>query len=226
MFLSRRSAQAEYFDAERPPQELAEFYRSLNAVNRFFAFAHPFQHWVPRLLGMEACRSLSILDVGAGDGTLGRELSRWAKHRQWSWTVTSLDSNCTALQFNSHGMNVAGSALALPCRDASFDLVIASQMAHHLADKEVVQLLREASRVARAAVVISDLHRNPLLLFTLWLLLALRPHPAAFRADALLSVRRSWRVKELRGLAAQAGLERACVGVAFGARVTLTSLHT
>ncbi|MGH7971636.1 MAG: methyltransferase domain-containing protein [Limisphaerales bacterium] len=226
MFLSRRSTQAEYFDEQRSVLELEKFYRALNAVNRLFAFAHPFQHWVPAAIGAEACRSLSILDVGAGDGALGRELALWAEKRCWDWRITSLDVSQPALLMNSQRGSVVGSALALPFKDASFDAAISSQMAHHLTDDQVVQMLRETNRVARAAVVISDLHRNAMLYASLWLLLRLLPCPAEFRADALLSVHRGWRVKELSRLAARAGLERAQVRIAFGARVIFTSVRT
>jgi ubiquinone/menaquinone biosynthesis C-methylase UbiE len=224
MFLSRRSTQAEYFDAERPFKELEEFYRALNRVNRLFAFAHPFQNWVPAAVGLEACRSLSILDVGAGDGALGRTLAGWAEKRGWAWQVTSLDVSRPALRLNPGGRSVTGSALALPFKDSSFDVAICSQMAHHLGDNEVVQLLREISRVSRTAVVLSDLHRTPILYLGLWLLLGLVPYPASFRADALLSVRRGWRANELSELAARAGMSRARVTVSFGTRVILSSI--
>src|SRR5574342_75692 len=106
MFLSRRSMQAEYFDAERPAAEIAEFFRSLSFFNHLFWFAHPFQVWLPNLFGQEACRSLSILDLGAGDGSLGIVLTRWAKERNWDWRITNLDLSWSALHLNAAGANV------------------------------------------------------------------------------------------------------------------------
>src|SRR5262249_13040917 len=152
-------------------------------------------------------------------GSLGKVLSQWAKERSWDWRVTNLDSSQSSLRFNSRGVNVAASALALPFRDRSFDAVIASQMAHHLSDSEAEQLLRETCRVARRALLLVDLHRNVLLYITLWSLCRLRRHPPAFCSDAVLSVRRGWRRKELQTLAARAGLGSAHVGVEFGARI-------
>lgn len=225
MFLSRRSMQAEYFDAERPEHEVREFYQSLNAVNRLFGFAQPFQHWLPSLLDPKRCENLSILDVGAGDGTLGRVLSQWAANRNWSWKVTNLDSSWAALRLNSASPNVVGSALALPFRNSSFDIVISSQMAHHLSDAEVERLLSEASRVAHRAVIVSDLHRNLVLYLILWLLFRTRAYPRAFCADGLLSVKRGWRVPELKALAMRAEMPRAMVTVHFGARVVLASVR-
>ena len=222
MFLSRRATQAEYFDSpERSLAELAEFHARLNSVNRFFVFAEPFQQALPKWLGPDSCQSLSILDLGAGDGSLGKVLTESAAKRSWRWRFTNLDLNIRALSLNETGVNVAGSAIALPFRDGSFDLVVASQMTHHLTDGGVLQHLREAWRVARMGIFLSDLHRNPTLYSCLWLLLRLWRYPKPFWNDGLLSVKRGWRVSELRRLAAQAGIGGAEVSLYFGARVLL-----
>jgi len=221
MFLAHRTTQAEYFDADRPAAELAGFFRALARLNRFFVFAKPFQQSLPKLLGESRCASLSILDLGAGDGLLGQLLSDWASQRGWQWRVTNLDLSLVALGLNPTGRNVAGSALALPFRSGSFDVVIASQMTHHLADAEVRQHLREAWRVSRQALVLCDLHRNPALYAMLWLTLRFQRFPEPFRSDGLLSVKRSWQLSELRKLAADAGIEGAQVSLYFGARVLL-----
>src|SRR5436305_11072381 len=97
MFLSRRTTQEEYFDSERPTAEVAEFFRSLNRVNRFFDFAQPFRSLVPKLVREQDCCSLTILDLGAGDGSLGRHVQEWAAKRAWNWRVVNLDTSLSAL---------------------------------------------------------------------------------------------------------------------------------
>ena len=118
MFLSRRATQAEYFDsADRSFHEVAEGYRQLARANRVFRFSHPFEHLLPRLVGRERCRSLSLLDLGAGDGSLGNKLTAWAARQGWDWRFTNLDCNAHALRLNSQRRNVAASVLSLPFRD-------------------------------------------------------------------------------------------------------------
>jgi ubiquinone/menaquinone biosynthesis C-methylase UbiE len=221
MFLSRRTTQAEYFDAERPLEELQQFYRALASVNSLFMVAEPFQRYIPRLLGSKKVRQLSLLDLGAGDGSLGQSLTAWATRKGWSWRIVNIDQNASALALNKSAINVAGSVLALPFHNESFDVVIASQMTHHLSDENVPRHLSEAWRVARHAVVISDLHRNAALYLSLWLLFLVTRFPQSFRTDAFLSVRRAWRVGELRRLARMAGLNGARTTLYFGARVVL-----
>jgi 2-polyprenyl-3-methyl-5-hydroxy-6-metoxy-1,4-benzoquinol methylase len=223
MFFKRRVLQAEYFDApDLPAAELAEAYRTLAQVNRFFLLAHPIQMHIPKALGAEQCRALSLLDLGAGDGSLGIHLCQWAAEQGWTWRVTNLDLNPRALQLDHAGRNVAGSALALPFQDGTFDVVIASQMTHHLdADENVRRHFQEAWRVSRGLVLLNDLHRNAAFYALLWLLLKLHQCPRHFVSDALVSVRRGWRVKEWRALAAQAGIPEARVWLYAGARVML-----
>jgi len=219
MFLRQRSTQAEYFDAERPRHELEEFYRALRRVNRLFWLPRPFQRALPVLLGESACRSVSFLDLGAGDGWLAGTLTRWAGDRGWNWHGVNLDLSHQALSLNQAGVNVAGSVLALPFQAESFDLVIASQMTHHLSDEGAEQHLREAWRVARRVCFISDLHRNAALYGLLWMAFRLTRLPRHCCQDGLLSVRRGWRLAELRKLAGRAGIPQPKVKLYFGARV-------
>ncbi|MBI3849274.1 MAG: methyltransferase domain-containing protein [Verrucomicrobia bacterium] len=215
--------QAEYSDAaDRSAAEVADGYRQLARANRVFRFAHPFEYLLPRLLGKERCRSLALLDLGAGDGSMGNQLARWAARQGWDWRFTNLDTNGHALRLNSPRRNVAGSVLALPFRDASFDVVMASQMTHHLAgEAEVVTHFREAWRVTRTALVLSDLHRNAGLyaLVCFWVFaLGLSPR---VRSDGMLSVRRGFRVAEWRSFAQQAGIPQASTWLYLGMRIML-----
>lgn len=223
MFFSARSTQVEYFDAPtRSFEEICDGYRHLAQVNQFFRFAEPFQRLIPRFMGSARCQNLSILDLGAGDGTLGKELSLWAGQRGWQWRFTSLDLNTRALSLNRHHASVAASVTHLPFRDASFDLVIASQMTHHLgSDADICRHFAEAGRVARQAVFLNDLHRNMVLYGFIWILLHSRPYPRHFREDGSTSVKRGFRVKEWKDLACRAGLKNARVWFYFGAKVML-----
>ena len=222
MFLRHRSTQTEYFDLpDRTEAEIAASFRDLNRVNSLFRFTHPFESVLPPWLGRKNCERLDILDVGAGTGLLGEQLTEWAGRQGWQWRFTSLDSNPLALKIGNPPDSVVGSALQLPFADASFDLVVASQMSHHLTDAEVVTHWREAWRVTRDAMFICDLHRNAGLYALLWLTLRLMRANPTVREDGLISVRRGFRLGEWRELATRAGIPAANVWRYHGTRIVL-----
>lgn len=214
--------QAEYFDLpDRTEVETAASFRELNRVNCLFRFSHPFESVLPQWLGEANCERLEILDVGAGTGLLGKTLTEWAARRGWQWRFTNLDTNPVALKIGGQPDGVVGSALQLPFADGSFDLVVASQMTHHLTDEQVVTHWREAWRVTRDAIFISDLHRNAMLYALVWLTLHLMRANRTVAEDGLISVRRGFRQNEWRGLAARAGIPGANVWRYHGTRIIL-----
>jgi hypothetical protein len=222
MFFTRRATQAEYCD--RPnlsAADLADNYRQLARVNRVALATDPFQRLLVRWLGRRNVTKLSLLDLGAGDGSIGRSMERWAQRHGWDWRVTNLDAKCAALRLGSNRRSVAASVCALPFADDSFDVVIASQMTHHLTDEEVVGHFREAWRVSRDAVFFADAHRNVGVWCALWLVLRLMRVTPQFRSDGLLSIQRGWRLGEWRELARQAGIPQARVWLYYGSRVIL-----
>lgn len=224
MFLNHRSTQAEYFDEPgRPELELAEGYRMLGEMNRLFGLAALFKRFIPAWLGPDRCQNLTFLDIGGGDGSLGTELRKWAAERGWNWQFTTVDLNARALALGSpEGNFILASAMALPFKSGSYDVVMSSQTVHHLPDDQsVAQFFREAWRVSRDLVFINDLHRNLLLYSALWLIVLLWRYPKHFRSDALISVRKGWRLKEWRELAHRAGIPQASIRVYGGARILL-----
>jgi ubiquinone/menaquinone biosynthesis C-methylase UbiE len=223
VLLKQRSQQAEHFDSpDRSLELVREDYRQLARVNRLFRFADPFQRIIPDVLGESACQQLSLLDMGAGDGSLGETLEQWAQQRLWDWQVTHLDLNPRALTLSESSRRVVGSALALPFCDNSFDVVVAAQMTHHLDFPHgVVSHFREAYRVARKLVVIYDLHRTLPMYMLVWGTLICLRSPKPFREDGLVSVKKGWRPMEWQDLARQAQIPDARVWVNHGTRVVL-----
>ena len=94
----------------------------------------------------------------------------------------------------------------LPFRAASFDYVFCSLFLHHFRDEQVVELLRAFGGIARKAVLVIDLERNPIpYYFIAWSRPLLGWDPVTVH-DGAISVEAAFRRKELADLAKQAGL--------------------
>lgn len=95
--------------------------------------------------------------------------------------------------------SVCGDALRLPFRDNSFDVVGCCLFLHHLEPEQVTEFVAESLRVARHAVLINDLVRDPLLLALSYAGYAIYRSRLS-RHDGPASVRRAHTVSELRSM--------------------------
>jgi protein-L-isoaspartate O-methyltransferase len=159
--------------------------------------------------------SLRILDVATGYADLPRALVRWARRRGIALDVEAVDRHgqivalAAAASRGYPEIRVrAGDALALPYPDASFEVVTASLLVHHLEADAPIRLLRELHRVARRVVLVSELRRGRWPFLAAWLALHLLSRDPMIRHDGPLSVRRGFLPDELVALARQAGWSR------------------
>lgn len=139
---------------------------------------------------------LTLLDVGAGSGDVSLTAARQLRPSA-QVTVTLMDRMPAHLPRNGTG-TVAGNALSLPFLDRSFDLVTCSLLVHHLERDEIVKFVNEALRVARVAVLLNDLRREPLHLALMY-----AGYPLFSRVtlhDGIASIRRAYTPQELTAI--------------------------
>lgn len=227
----RRSHRLEYIDTgDYTAAEYESCIGELQLVNRWMGDAHSLRTTLFREIEAQSLHSFSILDVGAGSGELLRVAAGWARqsNRQMSGVGLELNER-SAESINEESerfaeiSSVRGDALGLPFADSQFDYVICSLFTHHFLDEQVVQILREMSRVARRRIFVIDLHRHPIayLLYTTVGKLVL--HNRLLRHDGALSILRSFKADELLELAQQAGLRDVWVERRFPYRLVLSA---
>jgi len=152
--------------------------------------------------------AFTLLDVGAASGdTAGLIAALYpAAH------VTSLDLSPVNLAGAPHPKLLAD-AFDLPFKPASFDYVLCSLFLHHFEDRQVSALLSGFYRVARRAVVVSDLERH----FLSYLFLPATKFFLGWTKmtvhDGMTSIRAGFRACELLRLAQTAGLHNAQIEV-------------
>lgn len=101
-------------------------------------------------------RSVSILDVGAGNGTFSRYF------KQYSRTIVSTDYSEQLLKDNSCRLKVRADAHRLPFEDGWFDIVFEANLLHHV-DKPA-SIIEEMIRCSSEYLVFIEPNRyNPLM---------------------------------------------------------------
>jgi methyltransferase family protein len=164
----------------------------------------------------------TMLDVGTGRGDIPASAVVLAKSMGIELATIGIDMSLplvTELK-NGNDQVVRGDALALPFRDKSVDIVLASQLLHHFTEDTAPVFISEMNRVARSSVVISDLKRSLIAAAGLWLgSFPLGFHPVS-RHDGVVSVMRGFLPVELQDLIERAVGLRPHVHSRLGFRVT------
>lgn len=150
---------------------------------------------------VKASETFSMLDVGAASGDMADCVRQWYP----GGSVVSLDGIASHLK-QASGLRIAADAFHLPFRRKSFDFVFCSLFLHHFTDEEIVRLLEGFGDVARRAVLVIDLERNPIAYYFLpWTKWLFRWDPVTV-FDGPISVEAAFRSKELEELARRAHL--------------------
>lgn len=151
---------------------------------------------------------LTLLDVGTGAGDLPVDAERWGRRRGIRIQPLGLDRSLpAAILARENGVaTMVGCGGTLPVRNRSVDIVLVSQVIHHLRRDAAVHLLRECDRIARTAVIVTDLERARLAVAGFWLVSRVLRFDAATRTDGITSVRRGYSLTEFAGLFREAGI--------------------
>ena len=164
----------------------------------------------------------TMLDVGTGLGDIPVAARAAASRMGVELRTIGLDISEPLLSrgADAASLTLRGDAFSLPFRDGSIDIVMASQIVHHFTKAQACLLLRELDRVARKAVVISDLRRSLIAAAGLWASsFPLGFHPVS-RHDGVVSVMRGFVPRELTEIVEEATGVRAGVRRRLGFRLT------
>lgn len=226
-----RSLELEHLDkGDYTGEEYEGCISELQKVNRWLGDAQALKDSLLKEIERVNLQSFSVIDAGAGSGELLRVIAGWARQTKRTAHLTGVELNArsaAAIADGSEGFAeisaVRGDAFQLPFADNAFDYAICSLFTHHFKDDGVEKLLRELSRVAARRIFVIDLHRHPVAYYFYTTIGRLFLHNRLIREDGALSIRRSFKPKELQRLAQRAGLESSRIDRHFPYRLVLTA---
>ena len=101
---------------------------------------------------------VSLLDVGTGAGDIPRMARDWCEARGMRLAAFGVERHPAAARMAQGGglQTSIGCGGSLPLRDAGVDVVVLSQVAHHLDADSCIAVFRECNRVARIGVIVAD----------------------------------------------------------------------
>jgi hypothetical protein len=196
-------------DPAADPDTVMQSLRNIARANRWFGGAAAVRHGLDRVLrGVSPGRPLTLLDLGTGAGDLPRQAVRWARRRGYTLRPVGLELSRTAavMAWRAGVPCAVACAGAPPMREKSVDIVLVSQVAHHLTRDSAVRLLRTCDALARVGVVIADLRRGRMAPMAFWVGARALGFDPSTMADGITSIRRGYTPRELRALLAEAGV--------------------
>jgi ubiquinone/menaquinone biosynthesis C-methylase UbiE len=182
------------------PDEVRDSLLDLRGINRKFGGFASVRHLIESVARKYQKSSLDLLDVAGGTGdvvsNVSKELADEVQVR-----ATILDRALTHMNGTHEKFaRVAGDALSLPFASETFDVVSCNLFLHHLEPEQIAVFFNEGLRVARFAVIASDLRRSRFH----WLAAhvgKLKYRSRLTRHDAPVSIRRAYTISEARAMA-------------------------
>jgi SAM-dependent methyltransferase len=206
-------------EMDRPDVDGVELFRGLDqlaGINLWLGGWWSVRQALAAAMPREAWQRAVILDVAAGGGDIARRVAR--AYRRKHIRLLTLDLHPVTLEYarrrTADGSAVhflRGDGRALPLRAGSVDVALCSLALHHFSESDAVRVLAEMQRVARRAVVVTDLRRSGVAWLLIRLLTRLIWRSGIVRHDGPVSVRRAFTPGELAALAERAGLPGARV---------------
>ena len=165
-----------------------------------------------KLLGLADGDTVSDWGCGGGDTLIA--IAKQAQKDNINLKLQGIDAASTAIKF-ANAQSAACSNISYKLANVlhddpgnnNSDFVICSLFTHHFADEEWIVLVNNMYRSARKAVVITDLHRHPVLYYAVMAITHLFTGNKMVKVDGQLSVKRSFKRNELVTLLAKANIK-------------------
>ena len=197
MFTPPRLDEPELLDEQDAPRsDMERSLRDLRRINRYLGGVATYRRLLKRFSGAK-----SIVDLGAGTADLLDTVEGDVLRLAVDFKIDHL----LYMRERSRAVRVVADALHLPFRRSSVDVVTSSHFFHHFTPDQNVSILREALRISRKGVAVTDTRRHYVPLLFLGALVALRLFGRITRSDAPGSVRRGYTTDEAREIARKAG---------------------
>jgi SAM-dependent methyltransferase len=164
-------------------------------------------------------RPIRVLDVACGGGDVSLGLARLAKRSGIALQTDGCDLSPLAIEHAQVAAENAGVASAeyypldalADALPTDYDAIYSTLFLHHLEEADGLKLLEKMRSATRRMVLVDDLVRSRLGFVLVWAGCHLLTTSPVVHTDGPLSVRAALTLKEVRELAARAGLAGATI---------------
>lgn len=155
-------------DFEMEGEVLREALDKIAKINQLLGGNQLTLQGVQKLIhGIDKSQSITIVDIGCGNGDMLRKLSDFGKNNNYNFNLIGIDANNFTINY-ARLLSENYSNISYKCEDIfnenfsklQFDIVLCTLTLHHFKDNEIENLLKLFYKNSNLGIVINDLHRN------------------------------------------------------------------
>jgi len=212
--LGVRSSEKEIMDDfSQSGETIDQTLRELERINALLGGNYVSSGGIKKLLKLRDKKEYHIADLGCGGGDMMMYLSKWGERNGHILKFSGIDANPAIVGFAQENTNTFQNIKYYPLnifspefKSMNPDIIHCSLFTHHFTDEELVPLLLQLLNQSNLGLVINDLHRHTVsYYFTKWIIRTLSKS-SMVRYDSVLSIRRSFKRKELEEMLKKAGI--------------------
>ena len=149
-------------------------------------------------------QTITILDLGCGDGEMLRECARFADREGYNFQLIGIDANVFILEEarkrSIDFLNITFQELDIFSTEfgnLNYDIALCTLFLHHFSDNDLKILIQRFIDQAQVGIVINDLHRSRLAYWLFKMASYLMIKTSIARHDGLVSIARGFKRGEL-----------------------------
>jgi len=162
------------------------------------------------LHGVPKNKTISILDVGCGNGDMLRSLAAYATTNQLTFNLAGIDANQFTIN-HAQQLSKQYPNISYLCEDifdeqyGNYDIILCTLTLHHFKDDEIIKLLKAFAQKASLGIVINDLQRSKTAYYLFKALCYAFGLNYMSREDGLVSILRGFKQQDLLKYSRQLG---------------------
>ncbi|WP_347052571.1 methyltransferase domain-containing protein [Flavobacterium olei] len=149
-------------------------------------------------------KSITIADVGCGNGDMLRMLSKYGKKKGIQFRLIGVDANAFTINY-AKSLSTEYSNIEYVCLDIfseeftrlPYDIVLCTLTLHHFTNDQISLLLKTLHANASVGIVVNDLHRSKMAYRLFEIIAATFNLNKMSREDGLVSILRGFKKEDL-----------------------------